>query len=81
KRYFHLLIAMVITEITWALSFWPTHFFVNAVVLFCAFYLLWLFSFSAFFGKLTKQKVYWQLTLIAIVLILTLSTTAWRPVR
>lgn len=81
KRYFHLLIAMIATEITWALSFWPTHFFVNTVILFCTFYLLWLFSFSAFFGKLTRQKVYWQLTLIAIVLILTLTTTAWRPVR
>jgi hypothetical protein len=79
KRYFHLLIAIVCTEIVWALSFWPTHFFVNAVILFCVFYILWLFSFSAFFGKLTRQKVYWQLTLVAIVLILTLTTAAWRP--
>lgn len=81
KRYFHLLIAMIAAEVTWALSFWPTYFFVNAVILFCFFYVLWLFSFSAFFGKLTRQKVYWQLTLIAIVLILTLSTAAWRPLR
>ncbi|HEX9503550.1 MAG TPA: hypothetical protein VF974_04490 [Patescibacteria group bacterium] len=81
KRYFHLLIAMVCTEVTWALSFWPTHFFVDAVILFCFFYVLWLFSFSAFFGKLTKQKIYWQLTLVALVLILTLTTAAWRPLR
>ncbi|MBX4187150.1 MAG: hypothetical protein KW802_02750 [Candidatus Doudnabacteria bacterium] len=81
KKYFHLLMAMVAGEATWGLSFWPTHYFVNAVILFCFFYVLWLFSFSAFFGKLTRQKVYWQLTLVAIVLILTLSTAAWRPLK
>ena len=81
KKYFHILTAMVVAEVTWALSFWPSHYFVNAVVLFCFFYVLWLFSFSAFFGKLTKQKVYWQLTLVAIVLILTLTTAAWKPIQ
>lgn len=79
KKYFHLLIALVVAEVAWGLSFWPTHFFVNAVIIFCFFYILWLFSFSAFFGKLTRQKVYWQLTLVTIVLALTLATAAWRP--
>jgi hypothetical protein len=79
KKYFHLLIALVCTQVAWALSFWPTHFFVDAVILFIFFYTLWLFSFSAFFGKLTRQKVYWQLTLVAIVLILTLASAAWKP--
>ncbi|OGF01986.1 MAG: hypothetical protein A3I07_02140 [Candidatus Doudnabacteria bacterium RIFCSPLOWO2_02_FULL_42_9] len=81
KKYFHLLIAVVTAEVTWALSFWPTHFFVQGVILFVFFYIMWLFSFSAFFGKLTRQKVYWQLTLAAIVLIVTLSTAPWRPIR
>ncbi len=81
KKYFHLLIAIVATEVTWALSFWPTHYFVDAVILFSFFYILWLFSFSAFFGKLTRQKVYWQLTLILIVLVVTLTTAAWRPIK
>ncbi len=78
KKYFHLLIAITGTEVVWGLSFWPTHFLVNAIILFIFFYLLWLFSFSAFFGKLTRQKVYWQLTLITIVLIIILSTANWR---
>jgi len=81
KKYFYFLIALVCTEIIWGLSFWPTHFFVNAVVVFCAFYLLWLFSFSAFFAKLSWHKVFWQVTLVLIVLFLTLSTAAWRPLR
>lgn len=81
KRYFYLLVAMVVTEAAWGLIFWPTYFFVNSVVLFCIFYLLWLFSFSAFFGRLTRQKIYWQLTLIGLVLLITLTTAAWRPLR
>lgn len=81
KKYFYTLIALACTEAAWGLIFWPTHFFVNAVVLFCLFYILWLFSFSAFFGKLSRAKIYWQLTLIAIVLVLTLSTAAWGPLR
>lgn len=81
KRFFYFLIALVVAESALGLTFWPTYFFVDSVVLFCIFYLLWLFAFSAFFGKLTRQKIYWQLTLVAIVLILTLSTAAWRPLR
>jgi len=81
KKYFHFLTALIITEAAWGLTFWPTHYFVETVVLFCLFYLLWLFAFSAFFGKLSKAKIYWQLSLVAMVLIITLSTAAWRPLR
>ncbi len=81
KRYFYVLIAIVISEAAWGLFFWPTHFFVDSVVLFCIFYLLWLFSFSAFFGKLSRAKIYWQLSLIAFVLAVTLGTAAWRPLH
>ena len=81
KKYFYLLTTLVVTEAAWGLTNWPTHFFVEAVVLFCVFYVLWLFAFSAFFGKLSRAKIFWQLSLIALVLLLTLSTAAWRPLR
>jgi len=80
KKYFYFLLAALASEMTLGLMFWPAHFFVDAVVLFSFFYLLWLFSFSAFFGKLSRQKIYWQLILVAIVLILTLATAAWKPI-
>jgi hypothetical protein len=81
KRHFYFLVALVVSEAAWGLVFWPTHYFVDSVVLFCVFYLLWLFSFSAFFGRLSKQKIYWQLTLVAVVLVVTLATAAWRPLH
>ena len=81
KKYFYIVLALVCTEAAWGLSLWPTYFPVNAVVLFCIFYLLWLFSFSAFFGKLSPAKIYLQVALIIIVLVITLSTSAWQTIR
>lgn len=80
KKYFNVLIALVCTQAVWGLLFWPTHYLVNAVVLFCIFYLLWIFSFSAFFGKLSIKKIYWQLAWVGLVLLVTLTTAAWQPI-
>jgi hypothetical protein len=79
KRYFNLLTALTLAEAAWGLSFWPTHYVVNAVVAFCIYYIIWIFSFSAFFGKLTWKKIYLQIALVAVVLAITLSSAAWRP--
>lgn len=79
KKYFYLLLALSCAEAAWGLTFWPTHFFVNAVVLFAVYYVLWLFSFSAFFGKLSRAKIFWQLGLVTVILVITLVTAAWKP--
>ncbi len=79
KKYFYLLIALILAEASWGLILWPTHYVVNTVVIFSIFYLLWIFSFSAFFGKLTKKKVYLQLALVVFVLTVTLSSASWMP--
>jgi hypothetical protein len=79
KRYFYLLIALAMAQSAWGLSLWPTHFIVNAVVLFCFYYLLWTFSYSAFFGKLSAKKIYLQTGLVMLVLAITLGTAAWKP--
>jgi hypothetical protein len=81
KKYFNFLVALVCAQAAWGLLFWPTHYLVNAAVLFSVFYLLWIFSFSAFFGKLSVKKIYWQMTLIFIVLVLILATAAWQPLN
>ena len=79
KKYFNFLIALLCAQAVWGLLFWPTHYLVNAVVLFSVFYLLWIFSFSAFFGKLSVKKIYWQLALVFLVLVITLTTASWQP--
>jgi hypothetical protein len=79
KKYFNFLIALICAQSVWGLLYWPTHYMVNAVVLFCIFYLLWIFSFSAFFGKLSLKKIYWQAVMVGFVLLVTLATAAWQP--
>lgn len=79
KRYFNFLIALIVTQAAWGITFWPTYFVVNAIVVFCIYYLLWIFSFSAFFGKLTRKKMIWQFALVGFVLVVTLTSAAWRP--
>ncbi len=81
KKYFYFLLALLCGEAAWGLALWPTHFFVNTVVLFCMFYLIWLFAFSAFFGKLNVAKIYWQIFLVGLALIAVLATAAWEPLR
>ncbi len=79
KRYFYVLIPLSLMEAAWGLTFWPTHYVVNAIVMFCLFYLLWIFSFSAFFGKLTRNKLFLQISLVAFVLLITFLSAAWKP--
>jgi hypothetical protein len=81
KKYFSFITAFVCAQAAWGLSLWPTYFLVNAVIVFGLFYLLWIFAFSAFFGKLTRQKIYLQITLVAILFATTLSTAAFRPIQ
>ncbi|MBX4204826.1 MAG: hypothetical protein KW788_01395 [Candidatus Doudnabacteria bacterium] len=79
KKYFSFLIALVCAQAAWGLSLWPTYYIVNAIVAFSIFYLLWIFSFSAFFGKLTRNKIYLQLSLVIIVLAATLLSANFLP--
>jgi len=79
KKYFAFIIAFVCAQAAWGLSLWPTYYVVNALVTFAIFYLLWIFSFSAFFGKLSRNKIYWQLSLVSIMLAITLVTANFKP--
>lgn len=79
KKYFHFLIALVCTEAAFGLSLWPTYYVINAILLFAIFYLLWVFSFSAFFGKLSRNKIYLQLGLVSFVVLVVLLTANFRP--
>jgi hypothetical protein len=78
KKYFSFLIATVCAEAALGLGLWPTYYVVNACIIFAIFYLLWIFSFSAFFGKLSRNKIYWQLSLVTLMILLVLVTTNFK---
>jgi hypothetical protein len=79
KKYFSFLIALVCAEVAWGLSLWPTYYIVNAIITFIIFYLLWIFSFSAFFGKLNRNKIYLQVSLALFVIAITLISANFKP--
>ncbi|MBI2607508.1 MAG: hypothetical protein HYW51_01660 [Candidatus Doudnabacteria bacterium] len=79
KRNFIFIIVLVIAQSGLGLTLWPTHFLINAAVLFTFFYLLWIFAVSAFLGKLTMKKIFWQIGLVSVFLLIILSSAAWRP--
>jgi hypothetical protein len=79
KKYFYVIIPLLCSELALGVAAWPTHFFVNAVVTFSAYYLLWVLAFAAFLGKLNRNKIYWQLFFVTFILALTLLTAAWKP--
>lgn len=81
KKYFFILMMVIITQAAAGLLLWPTHFLLGATVLFLIFYLLWALALAVFFGKLSVQKIYWQLTMATAVLIAILSTASWLPIR
>lgn len=78
KKYFVFLTALIIAQLSWGISLWPTHYTVNAAILFSVFYLLWIFSVAVFFGKLTWKKAILQAGLVVLALAAILSAAAWR---
>ncbi len=72
---------LVMAETTWVLQFWPIHFFSLAVVSLAVFYLIFMFSHLHSIGKLSTRKIYFQVSLIAVVVILTLLSSPWQPIN
>lgn len=72
---------LVMAELTWVLQFWPIHFFSLAVVSLAGFYLIFMFSHLQSIGKLSSRKIYFQVSLIALVVLLTLLSSPWQPIN
>ncbi len=76
-----LIASLLIVEISWTVLFWPVHFFSAAVVSFAAFYLIYMLSTQYFKGRLNRRKIYFQLSLISIVVFITLASSSWQPIK
>lgn len=70
----------VMVEFTWVLLFWPVHFFTQAVASLAVFYLMFMLSYLRSIGKLTRPKIYFQVSLISFIVIIALLSSAWEPI-
>ncbi|OGE76344.1 MAG: hypothetical protein A3C85_00925 [Candidatus Doudnabacteria bacterium RIFCSPHIGHO2_02_FULL_48_21] len=75
-----LVMALVMMEVAWTVLFWPVHFFTSAVMSFSAFYLIYMLAMFYFKGRLNRRKVYFQVSLISIVVLVTLASSSWQPI-
>lgn len=76
-----LVAALLLVEMSWVMLYWPVHFFTTAVVSFTAFYLVYMLSVQYFKGRLNKRKIYFQVSLACFVLLITLATSSWQPIK
>lgn len=71
---------LVMAEIFWAMLFWPVHFFTSAVVSFAVFYLVYMLSSLHFARRLSRRKIYFQVSFISVVVLITLLSSSWQPI-
>lgn len=80
KIIYSLLLAFALTEISWALLFWPLHFVSIAIVISVIFYLAWTITRLHFLGLLNKKKIAYYSGFSFLIIFVTLSTAVWLPI-
>lgn len=70
-------IALFMSEVHWALSFWPLHYSALAIVAFCIFYAVWTLYHYALFNVLTTRRIQFYLVFALVAIIIIVSSTPW----
>ena len=78
-RLITILSAISVVEISWATLYLPVYFITAAVIGFSGAYLIYMLSHFYFRKGLTKDKIYFQVGMIVIVLLLSLLSSPWSP--
>jgi hypothetical protein len=80
KLLYALILALVMTEVSWTMLYWPLHFYPLTVAFVGVFYLTWMFTRLSLSRVLTIKKIIFHLVLFGIMELLALATAAWLPV-
>jgi hypothetical protein len=78
-RAYMLIMALILCEITWAISFWPVVYLVGGLVLTCAFYVLWGLIQNKIDNTLNLKVILEYLSIALAILAVVLGTTKWIP--
>src|SRR3989344_2869407 len=76
-----LVCAFIQVEAAWAVFFWPVHFLTAAVVNFSFFYGIFVACSMHFEGPINRRSLYFQISLILIVLVVSLLSWPWSPIE
>jgi hypothetical protein len=72
------LVALLITEFFWVLSFLPLHFTATAGIMFALFYSFWTVYYYYLYNHLTIRRVQFHLLLTGAFVVVILLSTPWR---
>ena len=75
-----LLCALVMAQVTWAILYWPVNFLTASVTSFTLYYLIYTLGTLHFRQNLNRDKLYFQIAIILVVLLFSLISSPWRPV-
>jgi len=79
KLVYSMILAFLLTQVTWAMLFLPFHFFTMSLILSGVFYVFWHIVRFYLQKTLTREKIIFYVAFAAGVEILALLTTAWLP--
>jgi hypothetical protein len=74
-------LGLFMTEVFWALSFWPLHYSALALILFSIFYFCWAMQYYFLFNHVTPKKIQFHLLLSAVCIAIILLVTPWSIIK
>lgn len=72
-------LALMLTEIAWAMLFWPLHYITVTGVFAGIYYLMWELTRAHLRGSLTRQKIWFHASFVILMDVLILVTALWLP--
>ncbi len=81
KWLYALVLALLLTQLFWVLSFLPLHYSALALLLFNIFTCVWTITYNFLYNQLTRQKVQFNLILAAAFTLIILSVTPWQIIQ
>ena len=75
------LLALSMSEIIWAINFWPFGYLTSGVIALILYYVLWDLIQSHFLNLLSRKRVVANLIFFSVMIFLVLFTSKWLPVR
>lgn len=72
-------LALVMTEISWTINFWPFGYLTSGVSALVFYYVLWEIARGHLLNKMSRKKIVFNLILFSVIIILVLATSRWLP--
>lgn len=77
---YSLLLSLVMTELIWAMNFWPFGYLTTGVIALILYYVLWDLTQSYFLNLLSRRRVVANMTFFSLIVVMVLLSAKWLPI-